>query len=92
MPRLSVFRSGKHIYAQIIDLDKKGKVLLSLSDIKLRDSKGNKTEKASQTGKSLAQQALKLGIKKVVFDRSGHSFAGRLAALARTAREGGLKF
>lgn len=88
-PRLSVFRSGQHIFAQIID-DKMGKTLLAGSD--LRMSKEPKMKKAYEVGKQLAQEALKLKIKKIVFDRGGFLYHGRVAELARGAREGGLVF
>lgn len=88
-PRLSVFRSSKHIFAQIID-DKKNITLVSESDFKM---KGNeKHEKAYDVGKKLAEKAIKLKIKKVVFDRGGFLYHGRIAELARGAREGGLEF
>ena len=89
-PRLAVFRSGKHIYAQLID-DKAGKTLLQSSDLKLT-KKGTKTEIAFGVGKNLAAAALKQGIKKVVFDRGGFLYHGRVEKLASGAREGGLKF
>lgn len=88
-PRLSVFRSLSHIYAQIID-DSKSQTLISSSDVKL--NKGSKREKAYQVGKELAEKAKKLKIKDVVFDRGGYLYHGRVAELARGAREGGLKF
>ncbi len=88
-PRLSVFRSGKHIYAQIID-DSVGKTLVSASDIKL--DKVNKGKKAYEVGKKLAERALKLKIKKVIFDRGGFLYHGRIAELAKGARDGGLIF
>ncbi len=87
-PRLAVFRSSAHIYAQIID-DTVGKTLLSESDLKL---KGTKTERAREVGKKLAEQAVKKGLSAVVFDRGGFLYHGRVAALAEGAREGGLKF
>lgn len=87
-PRLSVFRSGKHIYAQIID-DKSGKTLVFESDLKLS---GAKAQKALEVGKLLAEKALKKKIKKVVFDRGGFLYHGRIAKLADGAREGGLEF
>ncbi|MDO8498970.1 MAG: 50S ribosomal protein L18 [bacterium] len=89
-PRLAVFRSSQHIYAQIID-DSKGKTLLSGSDLKL-DKKGAKIEVAFEVGKKLGQEALKKGIKEVVFDRGGFLYHGRVAKVAEGAREGGLKF
>lgn len=87
-PRLSVFRSSKHIYAQIID-DSKSKTLTFVSDIK---EKGTKVEKAYQVGKKIAEKALKKKIKSVVFDRGGFLYHGRIAKLAEGAREGGLEF
>lgn len=88
-PRLSVFRSGKHIYAQIID-DNQGKTLAYLSDLKIKN--GSKKERAYQVGKLLAAAANKQKITAVVFDRGGFIFHGRVAEVARGAREGGLKF
>jgi len=88
-PRLSVFRSGQHISAQLID-DKIGKTLAAAYDIKL--GKETKTKKAYEVGKQLAEQALKLKIKKVVFDRGGFLYHGRVAEVAKGAREGGLHF
>lgn len=89
-PRLAVFRSSKHIYAQIIS-DKEGKTYVSSSDLKLTD-KIAKKDKAHEVGKKLAEEALKKGIKKVVFDRGGYLYHGRIEKLAIGAREGGLKF
>lgn len=88
-PRLAVFRSSRHIYAQIID-DKAGKTLLSSADLKM--AKEQKTKKAYEMGKTLAQKALKLKIKKVVFDRGGFLYHGRIAEFGKGAREGGLQF
>ena len=88
-PRLSVFRSNKHIYAQIID-DKKGVTLASASDAKIK--KGAKRGKAEQVGELIAQAAKAKKISKVVFDRSGYKYAGRIKLLAEAARKGGLKF
>ena len=88
-PRLSIFRSGQHIFAQIID-DKMGKTLADASDIKM--SKEPKMKKAYEVGKKVAEKALKLKIKKVVFDRGGFLYHGRVAELAKGAREGGLQF
>ncbi|MDP3733049.1 MAG: 50S ribosomal protein L18, partial [Candidatus Daviesbacteria bacterium] len=79
-PRLSVFKSGQHIYAQIID-DLKGQTLVASSDIKTKES--NKKEKAYNTGVELAKKALKKKIKEVVFDRGGFLFHGRVAELAK---------
>jgi large subunit ribosomal protein L18 len=87
-PRLSVFRSNQFIYAQIID-DAIGKTLLFESDLKL---KGVKKERGFQVGKTIAEKALKQKITEVVFDRGGFIFHGRIAEVARGAREGGLKF
>jgi large subunit ribosomal protein L18 len=95
-PRLSVFRSSKHIYAQIID-DTTATTLVDSSsmakDIRTLDnvSGGNK-DGASYIGKSIAQKALEKGIKKVVFDRNGFLYHGRVKALAESAREAGLEF
>ena len=92
VPRLCVFRSSKYIYAQLID-DVTGKTLLSLSDKKLKMKKGQtKTDKARQIGKMLAKVALEKKIEKVVFDRGGYQYHGRVKALAEGAREGGMKF
>ncbi|MCS7265672.1 MAG: 50S ribosomal protein L18 [Armatimonadetes bacterium] len=94
-PRLSVFRSLKHIYAQIID-DTLGRTLCSAStlDKELREKvKGlTKTQQAIEVGKLIAQRALALGITKVAFDRGGHKYHGRVKALADAAREAGLEF
>ncbi len=89
IPRLSVFRSGKFIYAQLID-DDKGLTLVAGSDLK--STKGTKTERAKAVGLALAEMAKAKGIAKVVFDRGGFLYRGRVAALADGAREGGLKF
>lgn len=88
-PRLSVFRSSKHIYAQIID-DMLGKTLVAITDLKLANEQ--KQKKAYEVGKQLAAKALKSKIKKVVFDRGGFLYHGRVAEFARGAREGGLEF
>ena len=88
IPRLSVFRSNKFIYAQLID-DISGKTLASASDM---SGKGAKTARAKSTGMKLAEEAKEKKIKKVVFDRGGFSYAGRVKALAEGAREGGLVF
>jgi len=89
-PRLSVYRSLRYVYAQIID-DKSGKTLISQSDLKLA-KKGLKTEIAYEVGKRLAAKAAAQGIKVVVFDRGGFLYHGIVAKLAEGAREGGLKF
>ena len=90
-PRLSVFRSANHMYAQLID-DDKAKVLASVSDLKLKLAKGNKTSHAMEIGKLIAKEAIAKKIEKVVFDRGGNVFHGRVKAVADGAREGGLKF
>lgn len=87
-PRLAVFRSNQHIYAQIID-DSIGKTLVSGSDMK---QTGTKKQRAYNLGKSLAEKALQVKIKAVVFDRGGFLYQGRIAELAKGAREGGLLF
>lgn len=89
-PRLAVFRSNDHIYAQIID-DQKQVTLVSSSDLKLKNS-AKKLDAAFEVGSDLAKQAIKLGITQVVFDRGGYLYHGRVARLATGAREGGLKF
>ena len=88
-PRLSVFRSNKYLYAQIID-DTKGKTLVSAASSKIKE--GTNTEKATQVGEALAKKALKVKIKKVIFDRSGYKYHGIIKALAEGARKGGLEF
>lgn len=88
-PRLSVFRSNKFIYAQIID-DTTGKTLVAVNDMK--DTAGNKVDRAKNVGATIAEQAKKSGITKVVFDRGGFRYTGRIAALADAAREKGLEF
>jgi large subunit ribosomal protein L18 len=93
-PRLSVFRSGKHIYAQVID-DGKGVTLAAASslDEALKDTKtGANKDAATQVGKLIAERAIAAGVKTVVFDRGGYQYHGRVAALATAAREGGLSF
>lgn len=93
VPRLSVFRSNKEIYAQLID-DNTGTTLASASS-RLKDLasfKGTKTEKSKEVGKKLAEIAASSGISKVVFDRNGYIYHGRVKALAEGAREGGLIF
>lgn len=87
-PRLSVFRSGRHIYTQVID-DKSGKTLVQFSDFKMG---GSKKEKAYNVGINLAKATLKKKIKEVVFDRGGFLYHGRIAELAKGLREGGLIF
>jgi large subunit ribosomal protein L18 len=91
-PRLSVFRSNRGIYAQIIN-DESGKTLVSIStkDDKIQGS-GTKTEKASLAGETLGKLAVKAKIEKVVFDKSGYRYHGRIKAFADGARKGGLEF
>ncbi len=89
-PRLLVFRSLKHIYAQIID-DEKGVTLVASSSLQLKLT-GRKTDVAREVGKDLAKRALEKGITEVVFDRGPYKYHGRVKALAEGAREGGLKF
>ena len=87
-PRLVVFRSDKHIYAQLVnDVDQK--TLMSVSDSGL---KGKKTEKSTEVGKRVAEKAKAAGISKVVFDRAGYQYHGRVKAVAEGAREAGLEF
>jgi large subunit ribosomal protein L18 len=93
--RLSVFRSSKHIYAQVID-DIKGETLASASSLEKTLREGMKSganiDAAKTVGKLLAERAAAKGVKEVVFDRSGYLYHGRVKALADAAREGGLKF
>jgi len=88
-PRLSVFRSNKFIYAQVID-DSTGKTLTQASDLKM--GKGTKTERAKEVGKMIALACAKIKINKVVFDRNGFKYTGRIKIVADEARTGGLKF
>ena len=95
-PRLSVFRGNRHIFAQLID-DEAGVTLAAMSSIKLKDpspekGEGRKCAVARAVGGELAKVAGEKGISSVVFDRSGFMFHGRVAALAKGARDGGLKF
>lgn len=110
-PRLCVFRSSKHIYAQVID-DEKGKTIAAANDQEIKKPKGKSDAKrrpeaepkgpvedrkakiaiAYEVGKLLAENALKKKVKKVVFDRGGYKYHGRVKALAEGAREGGLQF
>jgi len=101
-PRLYVFRSAKHIYAQLID-DEKGQILVSAKDQELKSKVKSKKSKekmirtgkivvAYEVGKLIAKKALEKKIEKVVFDRGGYQYHGRIRALAEGAREGGFKF
>jgi large subunit ribosomal protein L18 len=93
--RLSIFRSSKHIYAQVID-DAEGRTLASASsvekDLRGELGKGSDVKAAETVGKLLAERAKKAGVKDVVFDRGGYLYHGRVKALADAAREGGLNF
>lgn len=91
-PRLSVYRSNKGIYAQIID-DNTGNTLVSASSIaKDFSANGNKVDQSKAVGKAVAEKALAAGIKQVVFDRNGYLYHGRIKSLAEGAREAGLNF
>ena len=90
-PRLVVTRSARHVFVQVVD-DTKGHTVASASTLEtdLRTLKGDKTAKAKKVGELIAERAKKAGIAAVVFDRGGNRFAGRVAAIAEGAREGGL--
>lgn len=95
-PRLSVFRSNRHIYAQVVD-DTQGKTLAHLNDAVLDESKSKrkrspKTDKARLIGKILGETLLKKGVKEIVFDRGGYKYHGQVKALAEGLRETGVKF
>jgi large subunit ribosomal protein L18 len=92
-PRLSIHRSGRHIYAQVID-DASGKTVASASSLEkdARSTTGATCDAAAAIGKIVAERAKKAGVTKVVFDRGGFLFHGRVKALADAAREGGLEF
>lgn len=90
-PRLSVFRSNRYIYAQIIN-DQIGQTLLSASEKELKNGKGAKIDRAKKVGELIAKKILTKKIKTVVFDRGGYRYHGRVKALADAAREGGLIF
>ena len=94
-PRLSVFRSGKHIYAQVID-DGEGRIVAAASTVE-KDTRselknGSNKEAAGRIGKTIAERAIAAGVTEVVFDRGAYKFHGRVKALADAAREGGLNF
>ena len=91
VPRLNVFRSNKAIYAQVID-DTKGETLVSSSTLELKIKNGGNIEAATAVGKDIAEKCKKAKINKVVFDRGGFLYHGRVAALADAAREAGLDF
>ncbi len=88
-PRLSVFRSNNHLYAQLID-DKQGKTLVSASTLELAKEKANKTSKAALLGEILASKAKKAGITKAAFDRGSYEYHGRVKALAESLRKSGI--
>src|SRR5690606_38598559 len=92
-PRLSVFRSNKEIYAQVVD-DVTGKTLAAASsrDKEISSAKGTKSDIAALVGKAVAEKALKAGIDTISFDRGGYLYHGRVKSLAEGAREAGLKF
>lgn len=94
-PRLSIFRSGKHVYAQVID-DEQGRTLAAASsidkDLRGKLKTGADKEAAAAVGRAVADRAVKAGVSHVVFDRGGYHYHGRVKALADAAREGGLKF
>jgi large subunit ribosomal protein L18 len=90
-PRLNVYRSLGHIYAQVID-DQKGETLASASSLKLKLKTGGNVAAAKEIGKAVAEKAVAKGVKEVVFDRGGYLYHGRVKALADAAREAGLKF
>jgi large subunit ribosomal protein L18 len=91
-PRLTVFRSNKQIYAQVID-DITGATLVSVGSTKLEAAaEGNKSDRASKVGEAIAEACIGKGIKQVVFDRNGYIYHGRVKALADGARKGGLEF
>ena len=90
-PRLAVFRSLTHIYAQVID-DRTGRTLAQASSLEEKDSKGTKADLAKAVGTRVAEKAKAAGIESVAFDRAGYRYHGRVKALAEAARAGGLKF
>ncbi len=91
-PRLCVFRSNKHISVQLID-DHKGHTLVSASDLEIKDKKNlKKVDLAKKVGSLISQKAIKNNIEKIVFDRAGYKYHGRVKAIAEGAKEGGLKF
>ena len=90
-PRLAIYRSLNHIYAQVID-DQKGETIVATSTLALKLKTGGNVAAAKEIGKSIAEKAVEKGIKKVVFDRGGLLYHGRIKALADAAREAGLEF
>ena len=87
-PRLAVYRSNRHIYAQLVD-DRGAKTLASASDLGIAD--GAKVDRAKKVGQSIAERAKAIGVDRVVFDRGGRLYHGRVKAVAESAREGGLE-
>lgn len=90
-PRLNVYRSLNHIYAQVID-DESGRTLVSASSLAMKLKTGGNVAAAREIGKTVAERAVEKGIKQVVFDRGGYLYHGRIKALADAAREAGLQF
>ena len=90
-PRLSIYRSLNHIYAQVVD-DSKGETILSASTLSAKIKTGGNVAAAKEVGKLVAERAIEKGIKQVVFDRGGYLYHGRIKALADAAREAGLEF
>jgi large subunit ribosomal protein L18 len=90
-PRLNVYRSLNHIYAQVVD-DSQGVTIVSASTVAAKAKTGGNVAAAKEVGKLIAERAKEKGIKKVVFDRGGYLYHGRIKALADAAREGGLEF
>lgn len=90
-PRLSVFRSNRYIYAQLVD-DEKGETLVGIKNSEVKSREAKKADKAKETGLLIAKKAIEKSIKKIVFDRGGYKYHGRVKALAEGAREGGLEF
>ena len=90
-PRLNVYRSLNHIYAQVID-DQKGVTIVSASTLAAKSKTGGNVAAAKEIGKAIAEKAQEKGVKKVVFDRGGFLYHGRIKALAEEAREAGLEF
>jgi len=91
-PRLSVFRSGRHIYAQVIDDTQAVSVASAATTEKDHKGKGYNVDSASTVGKAIAERAIAKGVKQVMFDRGGYIYHGRVKALADAAREAGLEF
>ncbi len=90
-PRLNVYRSLNHIYVQVVD-DQKGETLVSASTLQMKAKTGGNIAAAKEIGKAIAEQAVAKGIKRVVFDRGGYLYHGRVKAVADAAREAGLEF